>query len=168
MRSVAEADFAHPAFRMNLKPAMPATASRTGTVSMGPVIGVSARRAHACCGCRHVVRRQCVILTGGGLHAAPQPIGCGGSVRRHDGPRPRCSTAKNGSFVTRPPRRISTASSPTYRATEESPTFARPPLRASMVVCALPRADGHRTCGSPAREADEQLERGHVSMRKIR
>ena len=55
-----------------------------------------------------------------------------------------------------------------YRATEEPPTFARPPLRASMVVRALQRADGHRTCGSPAREADEQLERGHVSMRKIR
>ena len=115
MRSVAEAAFVPPAFRMNLKPAMPATASRTGTVSMGPVIGVSARRAHTCCGCRQIMRRQCVIRTGGGLHAAPQPIGCGGSVRRHDGPRPRCSTAKNGSFVTRRPRRISTASSPTER-----------------------------------------------------
>ena len=155
MRSVAKADFAPPAFRMNMKPAMPATASRTGTVSMGPVIGVSARRAHACCGCRQVVRRQCVILTGGGLHAAPQPIGCGGSVRRHDGPRPRCSTAKNGSFVTRPPRRNQRRVEP-CRATEEPPTFARPPLRrASTVVRALPRADGHRTCGSPALDAHE-------------
>ena len=159
MRSVAEADFAHPAFRMNLKSAMPATASRTGTVSMGPVIGVSARRAHTCCGCRQIMRRQCVIRTGGGLHAAPQPIGCDGSVRRHDGPRPRCSTAKNGSFVTRPPRRIQHRVEP-CRLTEEPSTLARPLLRASVVVRTLPRADGHRTCGSPAREADEQLERG--------
>ena len=44
-------------------------------------------------------------------------------------------------------------------ATDVRAASAPTPLRASMAVRALPRADGHRTCGSLAREADEQLER---------
>ena len=107
------------------------------------------------------------MLMGGGLHAAPQPIGCGVpsadmTVRGFAARLPKMEVLSRAL-----PRRISTASSPAEPSATDA-TLARPPLRASMVVCALPRADGHRTCGSPAREADEQLERGHVSMREIR
>ena len=84
------------------------------------------------------------------------------TVRGFAARMPKLEVLSRALHVESAPRRAS------YRATEEPPTFARPPLRASMVVRAPPSADVHRVCGSPAREADEQLERGHVNMRKIR
>ena len=73
------------------------------------------------------------MLMGGGLHATPQPIGCGGSVRRHDGPRLAARLPKM-EVLSRAPSTSNQHRVEPYRATEESPTFARPPLRASMVL----------------------------------